>query len=66
MRPSGTHIAVLNQYSINILPRPAGFLKLPFQIGVAASRFVKSLVKISKSGSHLLMDDCPINPQFIC
>lgn len=35
--------------------------KLPFQIGVAGSRFAKPFVKISKSGSHLLMDDCPTN-----
>lgn len=35
--------------------------KIPFQIGVAESRFVKPLVKISKAGSHLLRDDCPIN-----
>ena len=34
---------------------------LPFQIGFAESHFVKPLVKISKAGSHLLMDDCPIN-----
>jgi hypothetical protein len=34
---------------------------LPFQIGVAGSRFAKPFVKISKSGSHLLMDDCPTN-----
>ena len=33
----------------------------PFQISVAESRFVKPLVKISKAGSHLLTDDCPIN-----
>ncbi len=34
---------------------------LPFQIGVAGSRFAKPFVKISKSGSRLLMDDCPTN-----
>ena len=34
---------------------------IPFQIGVAESRFVKPLVKIFKAGSHLLIDDCPIN-----
>lgn len=34
---------------------------LPFQIRVAESHFVKPLVKISKTGSHPLMDDCPIN-----
>ena len=37
---------------------------LPFQIGVAKSRFVKPCVKISKVGSRLLMDGCPINWKF--
>jgi len=34
---------------------------IPFQIGVAKSRFVKPCVKISKVGSHPLVDDCPLN-----
>ena len=35
--------------------------KLSFQIGVAESRFVKPVVKISQTGSCRLMDGCPIN-----
>ena len=35
--------------------------KRPFQIGAVKRRFVKPRVKISKAGSHLLMDDRPIN-----
>ena len=35
--------------------------KVPFQICVTKSRFVKPRVKISKAGNPLLMDDCPIN-----
>ena len=34
---------------------------IPFRIGVAKSRFVKPCVKISKVGSHPLVDDCPLN-----
>jgi len=35
--------------------------KLPFQMSVAQSHFAKLFVKTSKSDSHPLMDDCPIN-----
>ena len=34
---------------------------LPFQIGAAEGCFVRPLVKVSKTGSHPFMDDCPIN-----
>ena len=36
-------------------------IRVPFQIGVAESRFVKPLVKTSKVGSRLLMEGCPVN-----
>ncbi len=39
----------------------AAYREIPFQIGVAKSRFVKLRVKISKASNPLLMDSCPIN-----
>lgn len=47
--------------SVRFFPSRTPDMKLPFQIGVAGSRFPKPPVKISKAGSHLLIDDCPIN-----
>ena len=38
---------------------------LPFQISVAEGHFVKPLVKISKTGSHPLLDGCPIKLEFV-
>lgn len=45
--------------------RRCALVFLPFQIHAAESRFVKPFIRISKTGSHLLMDDCPTNRNLI-
>ena len=45
--------------------RRCALVFLPFQIHAAESRFVKPYIRMSKKGSHLLMDNCPTNHNLI-